>query len=47
MNISITDGLIYALMVFMLTLIIGPLSSIYSALSLTKFDAYQTLREGE
>ena len=47
MNISITDGLIYALMVFMLTLIIGPLSSIYSALSLTKFDTYQTLREGE
>ena len=47
MNISITDGFIYALMVFMLTLIIGPLSSIYSALSLTKFDAYQTLREGE
>ena len=47
MNISITDGFIYALMVFMLTLIIGPLSSIYSALSLTKFDTYQTLREGE
>ena len=46
-NISITDGLIYALLVFLLTLIIGPLSSIYSALSLTKFDTYQTLREGE
>ncbi|MCX8662200.1 ABC transporter permease [Gilliamella sp. B2911] len=47
MNISITDGLIYAFIVFLLTLIIGPLSSIYSALSLTKFDTYQTLREGE
>jgi putative ABC transport system permease protein len=47
MNISITDGFIYAFIVFILTLIIGPLSSIYSALSMTKFDTYQTLREGE
>ncbi|OCG25469.1 hypothetical protein A9G11_02260 [Gilliamella sp. wkB108] len=46
-NISLFDAIIYAVIVFVLTLIIGPLSSIYSALSMTKFDTYSTLREGE
>ncbi|WP_294964237.1 ABC transporter permease [uncultured Gilliamella sp.] len=46
-NISVFDAIFYAVVVFILTLIIGPLSSIYSALSMTKFDTYSTLREGE
>ncbi|WP_294612927.1 FtsX-like permease family protein [uncultured Gilliamella sp.] len=46
-NISLFDAIFYAVVVFILTLIIGPLSSIYSALSMTKFDTYSTLREGE
>lgn len=46
-NIGLLDVLIYASVVFVLTLIIGPFSSIYSALSMTKFDTYRTLREGE
>lgn len=46
-NISLFDAVIYAIIVFVLTLIIGPLSSIYSALAMTKFDTYSTLREGE
>lgn len=47
MSISLLDALIYATIVFILTLIIGPFSCIYSALSITKFDTYRTLREGE
>ncbi|SCB75379.1 putative ABC transport system permease protein [Gilliamella bombicola] len=47
MNISLFDAVLYAIVVFILTLIIGPLSSIYGALSMTKFDTYSTLREGE
>jgi putative ABC transport system permease protein len=47
MNISLFDALLYAIIVFILTLIIAPLSSTYSALSMTKFDTYSTLREGE
>ncbi|OCG11627.1 hypothetical protein A9G09_10590 [Gilliamella sp. wkB292] len=46
-NISLFDAIIYAVIVFILTVIIGPLSCIYSALSMTKFDTYSTLREGE
>ena len=46
-NISLFDAIFYAVVVFILTLIIGPLASIYSALSMTKFDTYSTLREGE
>ncbi|OCG02220.1 ABC transporter permease [Gilliamella sp. wkB112] len=46
-NISLFDAIFYAVVVFVLTLVIGPLSSIYSALSMTKFDTYSTLREGE
>lgn len=37
----------YALAVLALAGAAGPLASIYSALSLTRFDVYQTLREGE
>ncbi|OCG61552.1 ABC transporter permease [Gilliamella sp. Fer4-1] len=47
MNISLFDALLYAIIVFILTLIIAPLSSTYSTLSMTKFDTYSTLREGE
>ncbi|MDF7666308.1 ABC transporter permease [Orbaceae bacterium ESL0727] len=46
-NIGLADTFYYASVVFVLTLIIGPLASIYSALSITKFDTYSTLREGE
>jgi len=37
----------YALAVFLLAGAAGPLASLYSILSLTRFDIYQTLREGE
>ena len=46
-NLSVIDALCYAVVVLALTIIIGPLSSIYSALSMNKFDTYSTLREGE
>jgi putative ABC transport system permease protein len=39
--------LAYALAVLCLAGAAGPLASIYSALSITRFDIYQTLREGE
>lgn len=46
-NISLSLTLLYALAVFLLTVITGPLATIYSALAITRTDTYQALREGE
>lgn len=46
-NLALSDSIIYALMVFILTLLIGPLASIYSVLSITRTDSYNSFREGE
>ncbi|XKM14310.1 ABC transporter permease [Orbaceae bacterium ac157xtp] len=46
-NLSMIDAIIYAVLVFILTMIIGPLASIYSVLSITRTDSYNTFREGE
>jgi putative ABC transport system permease protein len=48
-HLQLSWGMIlaYALAVLFLAGAAGPLASIYSALSITRFDIYQTLREGE
>ena len=46
-NVTLSSGIEYALWVFLLTLIIAPLASVYSILSITRTDSYQTFREGE
>lgn len=46
-NISLMNALVYALIVFMLTLIIAPLASIYSVLSISRTDSYHAFKEGE
>lgn len=46
-NLSIIDACIFAVMVWVLTLSIGPMASIYSVLSMTRIDSYDSFREGE
>lgn len=46
-NISLMNALVYALIVFLLTLIIAPLASIYSVLSISRTDSYHAFKEGE
>lgn len=46
-DITLLNAAAYAMIVFILTLIIGPLACVYSALSITRFDTYSTLRAGE
>lgn len=46
-NTSFSSAITYGLIVFILTLIIAPLASSYSVLSITRTDSYQAYREGE
>lgn len=46
-NLSIVSSLVYAVIVFLLTILTGPLASIYSVLSITRTDSYHSFREGE
>lgn len=46
-NASFSSAITYGLIVFILTLIIAPLASSYSVLSITRTDSYQAYREGE
>lgn len=45
--ISIPAAVGYAAIAFVAAGCIGPLACVWSALSITRFDAYATLREGE